>query len=289
MKKVMIFGYGFIAKNIITYLKDEYEIHLVSRKDYDIDGITCHPYEALTEEKKSLILAINPDVIISTIVEYGRFGQSQKYVEFVNYQLNKEIFELCQKIKNCRFVWFDTFFSKAINHEYLSAYRKSKSKFLDYLTKYNSCDDVSILCLYHVYGPGDSKGKFFHELLHTLIKYKEFKLNTDGYQKRDFIYIGDVVSALDLVIQEKEKTCAKIYEVGTGNLNTIRDAAQILRNEVESALGIKTVLDFSNRSLSDELDTLKADNLELRKIGWSPKMKLEEGMRNYVRHVAKKA
>jgi CDP-paratose synthetase len=105
---------------------------------------------------------------------------------------------------------------------------------------------------------------------------------TDGIQKRDFIYITDVIAAYDLVITHhtKHKLYFKEYEVGTGFQYSIKELVEIIHEKLSS----KASLNFGYiKTNKNELMDSKADNEELLRLGWEIKYNLNEGLKETIK------
>ena len=95
------------------------------------------------------------------------------------------------------------------------------------------------------------------------------KINGDGLQVRDFVYIEDVVKANVLAMDSNVKH--EFLNVGSGNRVSILDLAQIIINA--SGLSLKPI---HCPALSGDVKTSQADITLIKKLlGWQPKTKLE--------------
>ena len=95
------------------------------------------------------------------------------------------------------------------------------------------------------------------------------KINGDGLQTRDFVYIEDVVKANVLAMDSNVKH--EFLNVGSGNRVSILDLAQIIINA--SGLSLKPI---HCPALSGDVKTSQADITLIKKLlGWQPKTKLE--------------
>lgn len=85
----------------------------------------------------------------------------------------------------------------------------------------------------------------------------------DGFQSRDFTYVGDVVRANILLMEKKD--ASGVYNVGTGKSTTI--------NEIVAVMG--KVQEYLPARPGDPLYSL-ADNEKLRSLGWKPTVSVTE-------------
>ena len=135
--------------------------------------------------------------------------------------------------------------------------------------------------LEHVYSADDER-KFVNYIIKNLIKdVPEIEL-TSGTQRRDWIYIDDVVSAYIHVLRNINKFSASTYhlvEIGTGVEVSVREFVEMSKN----IIGASTSLKFGNISIkSGELQSSHADTSILKELGWSYKYSVEEGIKEVI-------
>jgi ADP-L-glycero-D-manno-heptose 6-epimerase len=108
---------------------------------------------------------------------------------------------------------------------------------------------------------------------------KDYK---DGEQKRDFIYIKDVIEIIWFLIENIESIPSNIYNVGSGKANTWIK----LIDAIFSALRMESNIEYID--MPDNIKTkyqyyTKADISKLRKIGYEkPFFPLEDAVKDYV-------
>ena len=147
------------------------------------------------------------------------------------------------------------------------------------------------LKFFNVYGPNEyHKGRMASVVLHAFKQINErgrlelFRSHNpeyaDGEQKRDFIYVKDVVDICYFLMHHRQNS--GIYNVGSGQARTFLDLAF---NTFE-AMGKEVNIDFKDTP-SDIRDNYQyftqATMDKLRRIGYSKTFySLEEGIREYV-------
>jgi nucleoside-diphosphate-sugar epimerase len=101
---------------------------------------------------------------------------------------------------------------------------------------------------------------------------------THGHQRRDFVYLDDVVAAY-LALVEYGRThdfSFKTFGLGTGESVQVRDFVTL----VKSLSGSTTELGFGDVPYrSDEIMTSAADVSALRELGWIPTVTVDQGIR----------
>ena len=149
------------------------------------------------------------------------------------------------------------------------------------------------LKFFNVYGPNEyHKGRMASVILHAYSQYikngevKLFRSHKDGIadgeQKRDFIYVKDVIDVLYHFLHNRHKESSGIYNLGTGNaesFNTLAGSIFKAINQDPNISYIDTPLDI--RDKYQYFTEAKMDRL--RAIGYSaPFTSLEEGVKDYV-------
>jgi len=108
-----------------------------------------------------------------------------------------------------------------------------------------------------VYGDGARQDMF-------IAKCKNRSLEYVTTQRRDWIHIDDVVSAIDHIMSYHTDG-PEIYDVGLGNLYNVKDIGNMCCPGVEV-----------KEALPCEQENNKADNLPLIRLGWKPNKSLFE-------------
>lgn len=98
----------------------------------------------------------------------------------------------------------------------------------------------------------------------------------NGKQTRDFTYVEDVASA-NYLVSQTNKSDYQVFNVSTGKPTTIMDFALILNTVYQTNIKPKVMGKFR---LGD-VRHIVLDNSKLRKLGWSPKTNVAQGIENY--------
>jgi GDP-L-fucose synthase len=133
----------------------------------------------------------------------------------------------------------------------------------------------------NLYGPGDSFDLQDSHVLPALIrKAHEAKIKNEsevviwgtGEPRREFMHADDVAEALRFLLENYDSP--EIVNVGFGEDVTIRELAEL----VLEIVGCEAELVFDT-SKPDGTPRKLLDSSRLRSLGWKPKMKLREGIR----------
>lgn len=172
------------------------------------------------------------------------------------------------------FINTDTILDKGVNN-----YSLSKKQFADWLESYSDRIIGINVALEHFYGPCDDSSKFVTYIIYSLLSDAECIKLTQGKQKRDFIFISDVVSAF-LTLLEHAPNFKKTYyrfEVGSAQpveiVKFVELAKEITKND-------KTILDFGAIPYrKNEVMTSDVNISELIALGWYPAVSLLDGLK----------
>lgn len=212
------------------------------------------------------------DGIIHIATNYGRKGETLTDVLNSNLVFSIKLFELAIQNKVGFFINTDTSLPRNLN-----PYSLSKAQFRDWLKMIpNELKIINIIPEYF-YGPNDDDTKFITGMLHKLKENIEFIDLSEGIQKRDFIYIDDVVSAYMCLIKNFDKL-DQYVDIPLGSARTIS-----LRNLVEMIKKVSnnthTKLNFGKIPIREgDVMESKADISYLLSLGWRPTLFVEEGI-----------
>jgi len=128
------------------------------------------------------------------------------------------------------------------------------------------------LRFFTVYGPRQRPDMFFHILMRALLRGDEVPLYDDGAQTRDFTYCADIVDGI--VGAALYPGRGEIFNLGAGTEVSLLAAIQL----VEKVSGRKAKLMRFNRQLGDVRHTSGRLDQARSKLGYSPKVGLEQGL-----------
>ena len=177
----------------------------------------------------------------------------------------------------------------------LNVYGYSKFLFDRYVQRLFSSAESQIVGLryFNVYGPGeaykDSMASVAYHLDQQLKDTGEMRLfgAFDGYaageQKRDFVYVRDVVDVNLWFLNNPQ--CSGIFNVGTGESQTFNDVAQAVR--AFHRQGELRYIDFPEHLKNAYQSFTQADITSLRKVGYHNAFEsVESGVKHYLSSIA---
>tara|TARA_R110001592_G_scaffold363007_1_gene679231 strand:+ start:566 stop:1471 length:906 start_codon:yes stop_codon:yes gene_type:complete len=103
-----------------------------------------------------------------------------------------------------------------------------------------------------------------------MLEGKPLPINNDGEQRRDFTYVGDVISANILAATHKEQLKGEAFNIGNGNNFSV--------NEIADMLGGKRI---KGNTVIEPFKTLADNSKALLMLDWDPKGNLPTWIDNY--------
>ena len=284
---------GFLGSRLLAgLLAQGHEVVVIKRSFSDTTKIQdslgnakLHLFDIDLADPQSVFEKYSIDTIIHTATEYGRGETPVFRILEANLILPLRLAELGIANGVRCFINTDSYFNKG-NSSYsnLLNYSLSKKSLLVWLRQLSSRIRVINVTLEHMYGPGDSESKFVENLIQQIAVKQVPRIHlTHGHQKRDFVYVDDVVTAFIKLIEygQTHEFTFKNFEVGTSKSVQVRDFAQMVKDLTRSA----TVLGFGDIEYrSDEIMNSKADISALTELGWQPTIEIREGLSRILHH-----
>mgnify|MGYP001116904622 CR=1 FL=1 len=218
------------------------------------------------------------DIIVHTACSYGRSNESLKEIINTNLIFGINLVESGIKFKVKTFINTGTLLPRNINN-----YSLSKSQFTDWLKIKSSEIQVINLKIEHMYGPKDDEKKFLPWIINEMLIGTENINLTSGVQKRDFIYIDDVVASYNLIINKRKKLDSwNEFDVGTASFVHVKDFIIQIANELENRYNVNIISRLNFGAINyrkGDIMIPQLDNSKLLSLGWVPKISLAEGIK----------
>ena len=280
---------GFLGSHLLfALLKEGYKMVILKRsfsdtwridslmhqiKIYDID-ITS--YEKAFEEQKI-------DVVIHTATNYGRETHNISKIVEDNLLFSLKIVETASRYNTDIFFNTDT-----SQNKFLSDYTLSKKQFVEWLQFFTKTKKIKVvnLRLDHMYGTSDDNSKFVVWLMEQMLSNRDVINLTQGNQRRDFIYIDDVVSVYLLILRKHENLSEfSEFDVGTGEQISIREFVLKLKDTMELIYNKPILMNLNFGAIpyrKGEMMEVVEDVNPLFNLGWKPNIMLAEGLKSVV-------
>jgi CDP-paratose synthetase len=286
---------GFLGGHLLnTLAKKNYKIIITKRNNSNtsliknalkLKNVKAYNIERIEIEK---LFNNNIDIIIHTATSYGRTGETKNQIKKANYTLPLDLLKLGIKNNTSLFINSDTFLTKKNdtspkNHNYITTKKDflTKSKKIIKGTNINFAN----LIIEHMYGPADNPSKIIPWLIKKLLKNPASLPLNNGKQKRDFIYVDDVINAFIKTIEHSNKLPNYTdFGIGTGKPVTFKTLVKNIKKHSKA----KTVLAWGKYPTdSRDCSFSSAKKMNNKKIGWKPTFSLNAGIKKTVEHYKK--
>lgn len=165
-----------------------------------------------------------------------------------------------------------------------SPYAVEKYSGEQYTKLYNTLYNLPTTALrfFNIYGPRQDPSSPYSGVLSIMnTKFqnnKSFTFFGDGKQTRDFVYVKDLVQAINIVINQEEAN-GKIFNLGTGQqLSLLQIFAEFEK------LYNKTISYNFSKARDGDIKYSYAQIDGLNKLGFTPRYNLQEGLKAYIKY-----
>ncbi len=279
---------GFIGRHLAgSLLSAGHRLLVMVRADSDRSRIPHAPGRVLVVDVADLGRAdvreqlARCDAWINAATAYGRGDpEDTERVRAANIDYPCRILDAVIEAGCARVLHFDSFFAREdLEHDYLPTYTATKKEFVRRARLRVAGTGTSFfnLRLEHVYGPLDDRKKFVPWLLTQLLQNQARIPLTAGVQERDFVFVDDVVSATQAVLERAPDApgCVTTIALGTGTMTSIRRFATLAKEVAASS----SELDFGVvQPTGRGIEASCADTTFLRSLGWKVGISLAEGI-----------
>ena len=296
-KKILITGAaGFVGANLVRFffLDKNYKVHGLVKKESNLwrirnlEGKINLHYDDLSilGRLKKTIQIIHPNYIIH-LASHGSYPQQTD----VNNMIKTNILGTYNLLESTKSVPYECFINASSSSEYgLKEKPMRETDMLDPISFYAATKaSITLLCqvfarqfnkpiisfrLFSVYGPYEEPTRLIPVAMRAAITGHTLKL-TFGKERRDFIYVDDVVQAF-FQARNKKNLGGEIFNIGTGKQYTNLQVAEIIQKYSQNMLKIELGA-YEPRNWDTDFwvaDISKAKS----KLGWKPKYNLAKGL-----------
>lgn len=277
---------GFLGSALARRFGEvNHKISLLVRRDTNLYRLrNLVPYTVgRCESDQEIIQFITqtcPDLVIHTACCYGRNGESLPQIIDSNIRFGLLVLDAIKNLKKeVAFINTGTVLSRNV-----SLYSLTKIQFEELGSSFASASSKNIqfinIKLQHMYGPGDDNSKFTSHIINSCRNNIPALPLTLGEQKRDFIYIGDVVEAYLKIAENLAKLHGnQEIELGSGTALRVRDFVELAHKLTNS----KTELLFGQIPYKENDSMCMVANIDkLKNLGWVPEFDIEAGIKKTI-------
>ncbi|HEX3043588.1 MAG TPA: NAD(P)-dependent oxidoreductase [Bacillota bacterium] len=292
-KKVLITGgSGFVGRHLVSrllelksriYVTDKVNLfaHQPEVTFFNLDVVKYN-------EVKSVIHSVRPNFIfhLAAIVTAAReFNLIDEMIE-VNLRGSTNILRAIDGLNDLEcMINFGTCeeygnqerqFDEVLREEPASPYAILKLTTSRFCNMFSGMFKIPIITIRpaNLFGPGQAKDKFIPYTILKCLKNDPIDM-TYGEQKRNFIYIDDFINGV-LLIAEKERKLAQIYNIGSESSVSLRSVVELIKQMLDS----QSVINFG--ALNYRENEMMAFDVNIQKIinlGWKPEYTLLLGLK----------
>lgn len=273
---------GYLGSELLKHwISTGYQTIILKRSTSNLYRIEnelkkCISYNVDEQNWEKVFEENSVDVIVHTATSYGRKGETLAEVVMANTLFPIKLLDLAIKANVPYFINTASSLPRTINE-----YSLSKAHFQDWLIQKKDQIQFIDMVLEYFYGPGDDDWKFISMVVKKLKENVPTIDFTSGTQKRDFIYISDVVSAYDVILNRiEELKSGTTIPVGSGTAYSLRSVVELCQELV----GIhSTKLNFG--ALPDRLGEIPAshaDTSRIESLGWTLSFSLNSGINKVI-------
>lgn len=305
MKILITGGAGFIGSNIADrFLELGHEVVIVDnlvtgRRENVPAAATFYEMDICDEKIAEVFEQEKPDIVDhhAAQMDVRKSVADPIYDATVNVIGGLNLLQNCVKFGVQKFIFASTggaiygeqdYFPADEAHPLrpLSPYGITKLTTEKYLYFYNQTYDLhyTVLRYANVYGPRQNPHgeagvvAIFSE---RILNGEQPVINGNGTQTRDYVFVGDVVRANELVLSNGDN---KIYNIGTG----IETDVNTLFQTISKYTGKNVAEKHGPAKPGEQQRSVLDSGLIFEDLGWKPTVQLDEGLKKTVAHFRNK-
>lgn len=286
--KILITGAtGFLGSHLLPELiKKNHEIIIVKRSSSNPWRIGNYlallkTYDSDTTAIEDIFRENKIEAILHLATDYGKSNNnnSTQMIQ-CNIELPTRLLKMATIYKSRVFI--NTHTSASANSEY-TFYSASKNAFLEIIDYFALNSDLKCINMQieNMYGEKGDNRNLISDILESIVNKKEIP-TSEGKQKRDFIYVKDVVNAYLRALDALESITENLseFEIGTGKSISLREFV----DTVEKIAGCEIKVNWGALPYrKNEIFDSKANSIPAQKLlHWEPLTSLEEGLRKTI-------
>ena len=301
LKLLITGGLGFIGSNLVDSLtKKNHKIKILtktfskkdniknSRNKVEIEKIDLTNFKRLGY----IIEKFKPDVIIHLAGNTSHSKSFEKPLDDIESNSKTTLFML-EKIRelglSCKFVLGSTFIvigkptklpvTESTPCNPTTIYGTNKLASEHFCKIYHDVYglDTVIFRITNSYGPREqviSTKNAVNFLIYEAFNRKEISIYNKGKFFRDFIYIDDVVSGINVIL--KKGKSGELYWISSGKKTWFYEFANILEKNTNCKVVYPKTPTYTKKV---DVGNFIVNNAKLRKLGWSPKISINVGIK----------
>ncbi len=288
-------GNGFIGYNFVKRISKKEKVRVFGRVEkYDVEesniefvkgDFRCVDFESLLE---------NIDVVFHFISSAIPFDGTNKILDDINSDILPTIRLLeTMKKKNVKKIFFISSGGTVYGECKVPAkeidktspgcvYAVQKSVIENYLQLYEKYDGIQgyILRISNPYGFEINQKKeqgIIPIFTQKILSGEYIEIWGTGENRRDYIYIDEVVDAIESIYQYKGRY--RIFNIGTGKSYSIQEIIKLIEKETKE----RAKLIYKRSRKCDLMNSMLDVSLIYQECGWRSKLTIEQGIKLFIK------
>ena len=299
MKNILVTGSeGFIGKHIVTRLLSEgYNVYGISRRpeftlkhqNYHYTSLDILDREKLSNYFENIIF--DAVIHLAALTTHEELTKNREKTLKINLEGTLNLLEEFKKTKSTKFIYTSTgkvygrIQELPLSEDHptnpLNILGKTKlvvEKLIDFFS-YEATQQFVISRIFNVYGPGLRQYFLIPTIISQLKEGNNEIVLGNIHDRRDYIFIEDVVEALIIMLEKQLPENMNIFNVGSGKSHS----ALNIVNVIEEILGKKIIINVDKtRFRKDEFPDEYANIEKLSTFGWHPRYDLKIGLEKMI-------
>jgi UDP-glucuronate decarboxylase len=160
--------------------------------------------------------------------------------------------------------------------------RCAETLFFDYYRQHSL--DIKVMRIFNTYGPrmNPQDGRVVSNFIVQALQGKDITIYGDGQQTRSFCYVDDLIEAFVRMMNSEKGFTGPVNTGNPGEFTMLQLAETILKIS-----GSKSKLVFEPLPADDPKQRQPNIELAKAKLGWEPKVNLEDGLKETIAYFRK--
>jgi len=160
--------------------------------------------------------------------------------------------------------------------------RCAETLFFDYFRQHHL--EIKVMRIFNTYGPRmhPNDGRVVSNFIVQALQNKPITIYGDGSQTRSFCYVSDLIEGM-IKFMDSDKTITGPMNIGNPNEFTMLELAELVLRLTSS----QSKIIFKPLPEDDPRQRQPNISLAKNKLGWEPKIKLEDGLKETIKYFRK--
>ena len=157
--------------------------------------------------------------------------------------------------------------------------RCAETLFFDYFRQHHL--EIKVMRIFNTYGPRmhPNDGRVVSNFIVQALQNKPITIYGDGSQTRSFCYVSDLIEGM-IKFMDSDKTITGPMNIGNPNEFTMLELAELVLRLTSS----QSKIIFKPLPEDDPRQRQPSISLAKSKLGWEPKIKLEDGLKETIKY-----